>query len=122
KATRRELERWGGWLKARRARPSVENIDAELIVRYVRERTVCRAKATVADVVSKLRNGGEYLVREKYWSQNPLRWLRGPKIDPYAKVAPRVGKEAMRQLWQKAAAVPSELGRLKALAALALLY
>ena len=122
KATRREMERWGNWLKARRPRPSVEEIDAELIVRYVRERTVCRAKATVADVVSKLRGVGEYLVREKYWAQNPLRWLRGPKIDPYAQVPLRLGREAMKQLWQKAAAVPAELGRLKALAALALLY
>ena len=35
----RELERFGLWLKRRRSKPHLEQIDSELVVAYVRSRT-----------------------------------------------------------------------------------
>ena len=32
---RSELDRWGCWLKRRRPRPSLEEVDAELIIQYI---------------------------------------------------------------------------------------
>ena len=85
KSVRQELGRFGLWLKARRPRPRLEDVDAELIIRYVRERTTFRAKATVSGVMSTLRCQGDWLVREGHWRSNPLKWLQGPKLSPYAR-------------------------------------
>lgn len=122
KATRRELERLGNWLLSTRATMTLEEIDTELLVNYIRGRTVCRAKATVSDVVSKLRCWGVWLVQEGYWKKSPLSWLQGPKIDPYAKAPQRLSKEAMSRLWQGAATAKTEYGRLQWMLVLALLY
>jgi integrase/recombinase XerD len=122
KATSRELDRVGCWLKACRPQPSLEDIDAELIVRYVRQRTVCKAKATVSDIMSKLRCLGEFLVQEKYWQKNPLHWLRGPKLSPYAQVPCRIHRGEQTKLWQGALTVRSERSQHQYLAILALLY
>ena len=122
KATRRELERLGNWLLSTRSTMTLEEIDAELIVNYIRGRTVFKAKSTVSDVVSKLRCWGRWLVQEGYWQKSPLSWLRGPKIDPYAKAPLRLSKEAMTRLWQGAATTKTEYGRLQWMLVLALLY
>ena len=47
KGTRRELERWGSWLKNLRPRPALEEINADMLVRYLRGRGAYRAKATL---------------------------------------------------------------------------
>ena len=48
----RELVRFGSWLKARRPKPGLEELDADLIVRYVRNRSAFHSRSTVAHVVS----------------------------------------------------------------------
>ena len=53
-----EVDRWTGWLRRRRPLPSPAEVDADVVVRYVRERTMFRSKATVSSVVSTLRNEG----------------------------------------------------------------
>jgi site-specific recombinase XerD len=42
---------------------------------------------------------GDYLVREGLWTQSPLRWMKGPKITPYARESPRIDKSHMEALW-----------------------
>jgi len=65
---RSELDCWGAWLKRRRPRPRLEEIDSELIIAYVSSRTAFRAKATVAGTVSTMRGMGEFLVWRGVWS------------------------------------------------------
>lgn len=100
---RGELDRWGAWMKRRRPRRRLEEVDAELIVAYVRTRTAFRAKSTVSGAVSTMRGMGEFLVSRGVWSSNPLRWIRGPKLDPRARVPRRIGSEQMERLWTTAA-------------------
>ena len=121
-AVRRELGQWGLWLKARRPRVRLEAVDAELIVRYVRERTAFRAKSTVNGVMCILRGYGDWLVQERIWKQNPLRWLQGPKLDPFARAPRRLAVSAMERLWQAAATARAPFQRHQSLAILALLY
>jgi len=104
KATRRELERWGSWMKNLQPRPALEEVNADLIVRYLRGRGAYRAKATLSGTMSKLRCMGEFLVREGVWLSNPLRWLRGPKLDIRSRLPRRISPEVMRGLWEAAAA------------------
>lgn len=122
KIVRRELGRFGLWLKSRRPRPRLEAVDAELIVRYVRERTVFRAKATVSGVMSVLRCAGDWLVRESYWASNPLKWLEGPKLDPFGRSPRRLNQAGIERLWQGAVSGQSPYGRHQWLTILALLY
>ena len=121
-AVRRELGRFGLWLKARRPRPSLDEVDAELIVRYVRERTSFRAKATVSGVMSTLRCAGDWLVREGCWNSNPLRWLQGPKLDPFSRSPRRLDRAGMERLWQGAVSSRTPHARHQWLTILALLY
>jgi integrase/recombinase XerC len=102
KGTRRELERWGSWLKNLRPRPSLEEITAEQLIEYLRCRGTCRAKATLSSAISILRCMGEFLVREGFWLSNPLRWLRGPKLDIRSRLPRRISPEVMQSLWEKA--------------------
>lgn len=100
----RELDRWGSWLKRRRPRPKLESVGTELIVDYIRERNAFRAKSTLSSNVSTLRGFGEYLVHARVWSSNPLRWIRGPKLNPNARLPKRLGRTTMSKLWGAAAA------------------
>jgi site-specific recombinase XerC len=100
----------------------LEAIDADLVVRYLKERSLFKAKATLSGFVSVLRCAGEYLVRAGYWTSNPLRWLKGPKLDPFAQVPQRLDQQALTQLWQAVATLPNVLQRHQRLAQLALLY
>ena len=104
KATRRELDRWGSWLKNLRPRPALDEVNADLIIHYLRGRAAYRAKATLSSAMSKLRCMGEFLVREAVWLNNPLRWLRGPKLDIRSRLPRRISPEVMRGLWETAAA------------------
>src|ERR1017187_1560474 len=54
--------------------------------------------------LSNLRCMGEFLVREAIWLNNPLRWLRGPKLDIRSRLPRRISPEVMRGLWEAAAA------------------
>lgn len=121
-AVRREVGRFGLWLKSRRPRPRLEEVDAELIVRYVRERTSFRAKATVSGVMSVLRCTGDWLVREGHWQSNPLKWLQGPKLDPFGRCPRRLDEAGMQRLWQGALSSRTLMARHRWLTILALLY
>jgi site-specific recombinase XerD len=117
-----ELDKWGSWMKRRRPKPRLEAIDSDLLLDYIHDRTAFRSKATVSSIVSKMRCMGEFLVREGYWSQNPFRWIKGPKRDPRARLPRRISKEAMRQLWQSAAGNRQGYSRSLWIAILGVLY
>lgn len=125
-ATRRgreaELTRWGRWLRRRRPRPAVEQINADVVLAYLRTRAAFHAKVTVAGVMTHLRGMGEHLVREGLWTSNPLRWMKGPKIDPRARVPKRIGRAHLKALWDEAAKKPEGYARTLAMAILAVLY
>lgn len=118
----RELDRWGSWLKHRRPRPSLEKVDSDLVIDYLRRRTRFRAKATVSGTMSILRGMGDYLVRQEIWQSNPLRWMRGPKLDWRTHMPRRIGSESMVKLWEAAVAGRQGYHRWLWVAALGLLY
>lgn len=120
--TEARLVRWGAWLKSRRPRPALEGIDAELLTRYVEHSAHFRAKATVYATLSTMRGFGDYLVREGHWRQNPLRWMRGPKLTPYNRLPRRIDRAHMEALWQQAARTRGEFSRTLWVTVLALLY
>ncbi|HQR42092.1 MAG TPA: tyrosine-type recombinase/integrase [Gemmatales bacterium] len=122
KATRRELERLANWLLGTRSTMQLEEIDTELLASYLRGRCVCLSKGTVGDVIGTLRRFGTWLVKEGYWKKNPLAWMRGPKVNPYAKAPQRIGQEVMTKLWEGAATTKSSYGQKQWLSVLALLY
>jgi len=120
--TTRVLERWGGWLRQRRPRPRLEQIDADLITRFIRARTTFRSKATVCDTLSAMRGMGDYLVREGVWSANPMRWMKGPKITPYSRLPRRIDRADLQSLLTAAATTRGSYRQHLWLAVLGLLY
>ncbi len=118
----RELERWGVWTKRRRPRRALDQVDGPLVVAYLRSRMAFHSKSTVSGRMSVLRGMGEFLVREGVWPSNPLRWLRGPKLDSRMRVPRRIGAEQMEQLWAAAAGQRSKYGRQLWATVLAVLY
>jgi site-specific recombinase XerD len=119
---RRELERWGTWMKHRRPRPQLEKIEPTLLIDYIEQRSAFRSKATVSGVVSKMRCMGEFLVREGYWVKNPFRWIKGPKLNPRAHSPGRISQTTMRQLWEAASTSRQGYARSLWIAVLAILY
>jgi site-specific recombinase XerD len=119
---RAELERWGVWLKRRRPRRALEQIDAQHVIAYLQARMAFRSKATLSHTMSTLRGMGEFLVREGLWASNPLRWLQGPKLDARRRVPRRIGAEAMEGLWAAAAQHRSAYHRQLWTTVLAVLY
>ena len=94
---RHELDRWGCWLKRRRPKPNLEEVDGLMLIEYIRSRTRFHAKTTVASVTSKMRLMGEYLVQEGVWSKNPMRWIKGPRLDPRGRMPKRIGQGAFEK-------------------------
>jgi site-specific recombinase XerD len=119
---KRELTRFGVWLKARRPRVQLEQVDADLIVRYVQARSTFHSRTTVAGVMSSLRNMGEFLAGRGVWRNNPLRWMRGPKCDPRRKLPRRLGRDEMKAIWSAAYDRRQGHARYQAVCILALLY
>jgi len=118
----RELERFGVWLKRRRPKRRLQDIDANLVVAYVRSRTAFHARATVCSVVTDLRGMGEFLVREGVWQLSPLRWMKGPKIDPRSQIPRRVSRAQLEEVFAAAGRRRQEYSRYQAVCALAILY
>jgi site-specific recombinase XerD len=116
------LERWVRWMRHRRPRPRVDQVDADLLVRYLQSRTSFRSKSTVYGTLSMMRGMGDYLVREGEWMTNPLRWMKGPKITPYGRLPMRIDASHLQALWRTAAAVPGAHWRQTWVTVLALLY
>jgi integrase/recombinase XerD len=121
-ARARELVLFGNWLKARRPKPMLEDVGADHIVAYVRSRSAFHSRSTVASVTSILRSMGEFLVVEGVWRTNPLRWMRGPKMDPRRQLPRRIGREQQTALWEAARARRQEHARYQAVCVLAILY
>lgn len=116
------LRHWGSWLKGRRPRPLLDAIDPQLHVRYLATRSAFRAKATVYSTLSTMRCFGEYLVREGLWTQNPLRWMKGPKVSPYSRLPRRIDRAHMEAMWREAANRRGNFSRHLWIAVLSLLY
>ena len=119
---RRELERWGLWLKRRRPKPNLEEVDGEMHMDYIRCRTRFHAKATVASLTSKLRLMGEYLVQEGVWRKNPMRWIKGPRLDARGRMPRRIGAEHLKKLWAASSENRNDYQQHLSIAVLALLY
>jgi site-specific recombinase XerD len=117
-----ELRRFGDWLRARRPRPALEDVDAELVVKYIGTRSAFHARSTISGVVSNLRGLGEFLVEERIWCANPLRWIRGPKVDPRQHRTRRIDQEQLQALWGAAQARRQAHARSLCLAVLGILY
>lgn len=119
---RDELDRWGNWMKRMRPRVDLEQVDHDVVIEYIRKRTGFHAKATVAGVASVLRCMGEYLVMEGVWRKNPLRWIRGPRLDPRGRLPRRIGAEHLKRIWEAARINRNDYQQHMALAVMALLY
>ena len=117
-----ELSRFGQWLKKRRPRPRLDQVDSDLVVRYISDRSAFRSRSTVSSVFSHLRGMGEFLVQESVWPQNPLRWIRGPKIDHWRRLPKRIDQEHLKALWDAAQGRRQEHARYQAVCVLAILY
>jgi site-specific recombinase XerD len=121
-ARRRELDKMGNWLKRKRPKPKVEQINSELILEYIKSRTVFHSRATVCGVMSHVRCMGEFLVQEGYWRQNPLRWIRSPKIDLRQKLPRRIQKDHLSKLFEAALKIQDPHRRSRNVSILVLLY
>jgi len=119
---RRELEKLGAWLKRQRPRPQLESISADLITKYIKSRSVFRSKCTVCNILTTLRTMGQYLEREGIWASNPLRWMKGPRMYPNARLPKRIGKTYLTRLWDYTSGLPEKYYRQKWLAILSVLY
>lgn len=119
---RDELDRWGNWMKRRRPRVELEEVDHVLLTEYIRRRTRFHAKATVAGVASELRCMGDYLVMEGVWRTSAMRWIRGPRLDPRGRLPRRIGAEHLKRIWEAVRINRSEYQQHLALAVVALLY
>lgn len=122
RSTRQELDRLGCWLKRRKPKPRLEEIDGQTLIAYLRQRTHFHAKSTVAGVASKLRCLGEHLVHQGIWVHNPMRWVRGPRFDPRGRMPRRIGASHLSKLWEASALQRGEYPKQLALTLLALLY
>jgi site-specific recombinase XerD len=119
---RDELDRLGCWLKRCRPKPVLEEIDGQVLIAYLRRRTHFHSKATVVTVSSKLRCFGEYLVEQGVWMQNPMRWVKGPRVDGRGRLPRRIGAEHLNKLWQASGQQRSNYQKHLAVAMLSLLY
>lgn len=119
---RRELDRCGTWLKHRRPKVNLESLDSELLIGYLRTRSAFHSKSTLAGAVSMMRGMGEYLVSQGIWKQNPLRWIKGPKMDPRMALPRRIGAAEMKRLWEAAEKRKPQSVRTVSLCVLAVLY
>jgi len=90
------LNRWGRWLKGRRPRVGIEEIDADMLTRYIGKRASFRSKAPVSATLSSMRGFGDYLVHQGLWKINPLRWMKGPKV-----TAPNGHRGATMFVWNQ---------------------
>jgi site-specific recombinase XerD len=116
------LVNWGAWLKLRKPRVAIEQIDTALITRYIASRSSFRAKSTVYGALSTMRGFGDFLVREGLWSINPMRWMRGPKITPYSRLPKRIDWAHMQVMWGEAARLHGSHSAHLWVTVLALLY
>lgn len=101
---RREWDKWGCWLKAKRPRPKLEGVSHELITQYISHRGKFRAKSTLYSMMSRMRQIGDFLVETGIWRDNPLKWMQGPRLDRRHRLPRRIDRSALEKIWESAAA------------------
>lgn len=119
---RRELDRLGSWLKRRRPKPTLETINSDLLIEYIKTRSAFKSKSTIYGMVSRMRGMGDFLVRHEVWSSNPLRWIKGPKVTPYHRMPKRISGQDMQLIWDTAATAGTPFQTQQWITVLALLY
>jgi len=107
----REWDEWGCFLKNRRPRPKLEDVDAGMITEYIGRRCKFHAVATQQSVMSRMRTIGEHLVAENIWHVNFLRWMKAPKRDKRHRLPRRVDKSALAKILESAASSRYEYSR-----------
>ncbi len=100
---RREWDRWGCWLKGRRPRPKLEEVSAEHVTQYLGSYGKFRAKSTLYCMMSRMRQIGEFLVAEHVWRENPLCWMKGPRLDRRHRLPRRISVSTLTKIWEAAA-------------------
>ena len=119
---RSELGRLGLWLKDQSPKVKLEEVNIELVSRYITQRSSFQAKATVYGRISVMRGMGDYLVRQRIWPGNILRWMKGPKLDPRSRIPRRIDKSKIGSLFEAAAKVRSGFHRALWVTVMAVFY
>jgi len=121
-AMRHEWDAWGCWLKARRPRPKLEDVSHELISQYTSQRGKFRAKSTLYGMMSRMRQIGNFLVERGIWKENPLKWMKGPRLDRRHRLPRRIDNSVLEQLWESAASSRYKFQRYLWVAILGVVY
>jgi integrase/recombinase XerD len=121
-AMRREWQRWGCWLKARRPRLKLEEVTAEHVTQYLVSYGAFRAKSTQYGMLSRMRRIGDFLVAERVWRENPLRWMKGPRLDRRHRLPRRISESTLAKIWEAAAQSRTTYSRHLWVAVLGVLY
>lgn len=102
-AMQREWEKWGCWLKRRRPRPKLEEVSVDLINGYIRSRCRTVARSTHYGVMSRIQQIGDFLVQESVWPNNPLAWMKRPRLDRRHRLPRRIAVSDLDKIWESAA-------------------
>lgn len=121
-AMRREWQRWGCWLKTRRPRPRLEQVTGDHVTEYLGSYGKFRAKSTQYGMMSRMRQIGDFLVEEQVWRENPLRWMKGPRLDRRHRLPRRIGESTLNQIWEAGAQTRETFYRHLWVAVLGVLY
>jgi len=121
-AMRREWDRWGCWLKGRRPRVRLDEVSPELITNYIRSQSKFHAKSTQYSLMSRLGMIGDFLVKEEVWRENPLTWMKRPRLDSRHRLPRRIDESALAKIWDSAARTRESHYRHLWLAVLGVLY
>jgi site-specific recombinase XerD len=116
------MNKWGNWLKSRRPRPSIEGIDSDSIIKFIAARTTFKSKSTTYSIISRMRGMGDFLCRGGYWKTNPLKWIKGPKVELRSHLPKRIKSQSMQTLWQTASAISNPYRRSLCICILSILY
>lgn len=115
---------WGVWLRMRRPMPSLEEVGekSDYTINYILSRAAFRSKSFTYSVVSNMRCLGRFMVEEGVWRANPVRWIQGPRVDPYSKIPRRIGRSKMKKILEGAVGIRREYDRMLMLSIITLLY
>lgn len=97
----RELYKWGIWLKQRKPRPKISEIDIHLIHTYIKRRSAFNSKSSTCGVIGSMRLMGDLLVEEGHWIQNPLRWISGPKLNNRSKIPKNYHRSDLKKIFEE---------------------
>jgi integrase/recombinase XerD len=81
----------------------LEEVTAEHVTQYLASFGKFRAKATQYGMMSRMRQIGDFLVEEHVWRENPLCWMRGPRLDRRHRLPRRISDSTLTKIWEAAA-------------------